>query len=119
MADADFLRAANAGREFSVSDGGVSIRVRLPTRLAMQRIIARTGTEIAAAQEDILAVAVVGWEGVPASRLVGGAEGSLAFSPALVPLVLDEYPKLADQAFTQLVDRFAARREAAEAAAKN
>ena len=111
-------KAADAAREFTVT-AGVTLRLRLPTRLQMQRLVARSGNEIAAAQEEILQAAVVGWSGINAAAIIPDTEGELAFDPALVPHVLDAYPAASDTAFVQLIERYAKRREQAEAAAGN
>jgi len=111
-------KAADAAREFTVTVG-VTLRLRLPTRLHLQRIVARSGTDIAAAQEDILLASVVGWSGINAAVIVPDTDGELAFDPELILHVIDAYPSVADAAFLQLIERHAKRREQAEAAAGN
>jgi hypothetical protein len=115
---ADMVRAAEAAREFSVT-AGVTLRLRLPTRLQMQRIVSRSGGEIAAAQEDVLLASVIGWSGINAAAIVPDAAGELAFDKALIPHVLDAYPAVSDAAFVDLISRYAKRREDAEVAAGN
>lgn len=112
------VRAAEAVREFEVTDR-VTLRLRLPTRLQMQRLVARSGNELAAAQEEILQAVVVGWSGIKAADVVPDTEGELAFDRSMVPYVLDAFPAAADSAFMQLIERYASRRASVEAAAGN
>lgn len=114
----EMVRAADAAREFSVT-AGVTLRLRLPTRLHMQRLVAKAGGEIAAAQEEVLLASVFDWSGINSAAIVPGAEGELAFDKNLVLHVLDAYPAAADAAFLQLIERYVKRRELAEAAAGN
>jgi len=117
MSDA-LARAADAAREFEQVHDGIALRLRIPTRLAMRRLVAGAGSP-AAAQEPVLQAAVVGWSHVPSREIVPGTEGDLPFSPALVPHVLDRYPVLADNAFLALMESFAKRQDTAETAAGN
>lgn len=117
MSDA-LTRAAEAAREFEVQ-AGITLRLRLPTRLAMRRLVAEAGDSFASAQEPILLEAVIGWSGVPAGQIIPGREGDLQFSPRLIAHVLDRYPEAADEAFLRVIERFRERSAAAESAAGN
>jgi hypothetical protein len=120
MSISEYARAANAAREFDVSSPRITLRLRLPTRLQMQRIVARTEEkDVVSAQEQLLCASIIGWSGVAAEKVVPNAEGQLAFDPDLIAHVLDAFPDEADAAFLAIVQRYAERRAAAETAAKN
>jgi hypothetical protein len=109
--------AAEAARETSVT-AGITLRLRVPTRLQMQRIVSKAGDFIAA-QEPILLASIMGWSGVNASAIVPDMDGELPFSIDLITHVLDAYPTAADAAYNKVIDEFAKRREKTEAASKN
>lgn len=111
-------RAAEAAREFEVAAQGITLRLRLPTALAMRRLVG-PDSETWQVQERVLAASTIGWRGVPAADVVPGQAGDLPFDPRLVPAVLDRYAQAADTAWHELICRFAERRDAFEAAEKN
>jgi hypothetical protein len=109
--------AAEAAREISVT-AGITLRLRVPTRLQMQRIVSKAGDSVSS-QEPILQASIIGWSGVNASAIVPDMDGELPFSIDLITHVLDAYPVAADAAYVQVLEAFAKRLEKAETASKN
>lgn len=123
--DADVLkRKLDAARDFTVSHGGIELKVRLPTETAMRAAVARlpeSGHErLAELQRSLMMQCVVGWSGLtPGSLLPDAGDDPLPFSPDLLDDVFDRWPKLYDDAYLALMERYNARIERLEAERKN
>jgi len=132
MSDIDDIeRQARAAREFTETIEGATFTLRLPTRLesrvALARVMAANAGET---DNDVLAIlveretlrnAVIGWSGVPVSWILDDAAdaGEFAYRQAVVPLLLDERPDVADQLAGALFGRLKTYNSRRDTAAKN
>ena len=124
---------ALAARELSHTIGGITYRLRVPTRhevlLAAQRSgamqVAGDRAALLVTQRAVLESAVIGWQGarvrhvLPADQAQGEADAPLAWEPGAVPLLLDAQPEAAQELADLINQRMAQRTAAVEADAKN
>lgn len=131
MSDVDRLIAAAAkAREFAHTlAAGKTVVVRVPTshELEVSSAARPDGAEGALVFfRQVLERCIVGWDGITEADLIGdaGAEADtdsapVAYSPALVPLLLDAWPAAAADLRDALIERLDARQARAESARKN
>ena len=136
----DIRRAVDRARQFTdtVADSRVAVTLRVPTpheaEVAAVRHLhtpegRRNGAALVQTQRELLEQALVGWSGLrPADLLPPEALEDLtpeqrgeplAYSAALVPLLLDAQPAWASQWWGRLLVRIEARNRARDTAAKN
>ena len=125
MDAADFKRKLDAARTFDVTEGGVTLRVRLPTETMMRACVASLhgksgGVPVAELQPLVMSRAVIGWSGVrPCDLKPGAPETPLEFDAVLLEDVFDRWPDLYDRAYTELMQRYGERLQRLESERKN
>lgn len=119
---ADLRMRAQRVREFSHPVGEAVFQLRHPNRFEAERLWGRHRDDIVGGMRELVAVSLIGWEGVlvrdalPESKQ--GAE-PLPFSPDAVELVLDERTDWIQALGEAIAMRMSARRESVEADRKN
>lgn len=125
MDAADLKRKLAARREFDVSQGGVTLVIRLPTETVMRACVAsmRNTDALSELQRPVMERSVVGWRGIRACDLDLEGEGlpetPVEFDASLLEEVFDRWPDLYDRAYSQVMDRYNARLDRLEAERKN
>lgn len=126
MDAADLKRKLDAAREFTVTEGGQSLTLRLPTETAMRAAVAALpsredrSASIADLQPILMRQCVTGWAGIrPCDLLPGSVETPLAFDADLLDDVFDRWPALYDKAYGELMTRYGARMARVDAERKN
>ena len=128
---AEIQRLAAAAREFTSSIDGATFSLRLPTRIDSRVALARVLAANPGEAIDVLAIrvereslvqAIVGWSDVPLRWVLGDAAPAdelCAFDRAMVSLLLDEQPGVAELLGRDLFDRIRVWNETRDTAAKN
>lgn len=127
----EIQRHAAAAREFTSSIDGATFTLRLPTRLDSKLALARVLAAHRGESNDVLAIRVeretlvqslIGWADVPLRwvlRDAAPADEPCAFDRAVVGLLLDEQPGVAELLGRDLFDRIRAWNATRDTAAKN
>jgi hypothetical protein len=123
---ADLKARLERAREFRVDHQGRTYLLRLPDPFRERWVavgIAGEPSDDRAFEQfvrDLVVSALVGWEGVTYSDLIGDKDDSLlAFEPGLVPLLIDRRLDILDALREALMRERQARRERLEADAGN
>lgn len=138
---ADIERQAREAREFDHVAGGITFRLRVPTRYQTRVATLRAQAAVAAPpsadganvtagpdaaitaiiERALVTEAVVGWSALPLNRILPGADPGeqYAYHPAAVALLLDERPEWASSIGLALFDRMVARAQLLDSAEKN
>ena len=123
--DADILkRKLDAARTFTVTKGGQSLTLRLPTETVMRACVGSLprylGGKVSDLQPVVMARSVIGWTGIKASDLGAGLpDTEVTFDAGLIDDVFNRWPDLYDAAYIDLMNRYGERIERLEAERKN
>jgi hypothetical protein len=127
MENAEIIARFARAREFEVkaNAGAWTFTLRMPSdflerRLGMETAGIKEGGRSEQWLRDNLVAAIVDWQGPTQDDILDdGDKSALAFSPVLTPLLLDHHLAVLDEIGVAFLVERKARREKAEAAAKN
>ena len=119
---ADLRMRALRVREFHAHAGEALFQLRFPNRFEAERLWSRHRDDMVAGMRELVAVSLIGWEGVLVrDALPESKQGDepLPFSPEAVELLLDERTDWIQILSEKIAIRMSARRESVEADRKN
>jgi hypothetical protein len=121
----DFKAKLDRAREIEAKAVGATFRLRLPSEHAWRVVTEEhRGSNGRVKQEQVsralLAVSVLGWEGVTEHHLLlNDGDEPIAFSAEALAMLLDERQDIADELFVALMKRLKERAVQVESARKN